>query len=112
MKSAVVVFPGINRERDMMLGAYCPLARGNVATDVKVQRIAERLGVSTGQVTLRWLWQQDSVVPLPKAASPEHRRANLDLFSFELSDEDVRVLDTLARGWRLIDPDFGPNWNS
>jgi len=57
---------------------------------------AARLGVTPGQVILRWQVQLGSV-PVPKSATPERQRANLDLFGFELTDAEVAAISALAR---------------
>ena len=60
-----------------------------------VVHAAERLGVSPGQVILRWHVQLGTL-PIPKAASPEHQRENLDIFGFELTDEEMAGIGGLA----------------
>ena len=68
---------------------------------------AERHGVSPGQVILRWQVQNGSV-PIPKSANPERQRQNIDVFSFELSDDEMAAITGLGRAdGRLFggDPD-------
>jgi 2,5-diketo-D-gluconate reductase A len=60
-----------------------------------ITSVAERLGRSPAQVVLRW-HVQHGIVAIPKSGSPERMRENLDVFSFELSPEDLATLDTLA----------------
>jgi 2,5-diketo-D-gluconate reductase A len=56
---------------------------------------AERLGVTAGQVILRWHVQVGSL-PIPKSSSPERQRQNLDIFGFELTDDEVAGISALA----------------
>ena len=98
------------RRHDMALVAYCPLARGRVLGDPVIADIARRHGKLPSQVVLRWLLQQPGVVAIPKAASPEHRRANWQVWDFQLSDEDMRRIHACDRGARLIDPSFVKDW--
>lgn len=100
------------RRRDMVLTAYSPLARGEVLDDPVLAAIGRAHGKSPAQVTLRWLLQQERVAAIPKAAAPEHRRANLEVFDFRLSDDEMAAIDDLERGQRLIDPHFAPAWES
>ena len=100
------------RERDLMLTAYSPLAQGAVLRDPVVTQIAEEHRKSPGQVVLRWLLDQPNVAAIPKASSHEHRAANLDVFDFELSDEERGAIAGLERGGRTIDPSFGPVWDA
>jgi diketogulonate reductase-like aldo/keto reductase len=60
-----------------------------------VTRAAERLGVSPGQVILRWHVQLGSL-PIPKSSSPDRQRQNLDLFGFELTEAEVADISALA----------------
>lgn len=66
-----------------------------------VTRVAERLGRTPAQVVLRWHVQHGLVV-IPKSASPERLAENADIFSFELSADDLAELATLSAG-----PDAG-----
>ena len=88
---------GSCREHDLMLAAYSPLARGALLREEALQEIGAEHGRSAGQVVLRWLLDQPHVAALPKAATPEHRAANLDVFDFELSDDDHARIDGLRR---------------
>ena len=71
------------------LTAYSPLARGSVVGDEVLARIGECHGKTAPQVALRWLVQQNGVVAIPKTTSRDHLRANLDVFDFELSGEEM-----------------------
>jgi 2,5-diketo-D-gluconate reductase B len=98
------------RRHDVMVTAYSPLARGEVADNAVLAGIASDHDTTPAQVTLRWLIQQDSVAAVPKASSHEHRRENLDVFGFSLADEEMDQIFALDRGQRLIDPSFAPTW--
>ena len=98
-------------EWDLALTAYSPLARGRVTDDDTLKAIAEAHGKTPVQVTLRWHLQQEPVLVIPKAASAEHRRGNFDVFDFELTADEMERIHSLARGQRLVDPDFAPAWD-
>lgn len=100
------------RAHDMFLTAYSPLARGKVREEVALREIAEKHGKTVGQVTLRWLVQQERVAAIPKAASLEHIRENFDIFNFELDVDDMQRINLLTqRASRLINPDWAPHWD-
>jgi diketogulonate reductase-like aldo/keto reductase len=61
-----------------------------------VAAAAEKHGVTPGQVILRWQVQLGSV-PIPKSSSPERQQANLDVFGFELSDDEMDAITALGR---------------
>ncbi|MFE1251248.1 aldo/keto reductase [Streptomyces sp. NPDC058735] len=72
--------------------SWSPLGRGtSLLDDPALARIAERHGVTPGQVVLRWHTQLGAV-PIPKSANPERQRANLDVFGFELGEEEMRAV--------------------
>jgi len=100
------------RAHGMFLTAYSPLARGKVRDEVALREIAEKHGKTVGQVSLRWLVQQERVAAIPKAASIEHIRENFDIFNFELDADDMQRINLLTqRASRLINPDWAPHWD-
>ncbi|KOV99921.1 MULTISPECIES: aldo/keto reductase [unclassified Streptomyces] len=85
--------------------AWSPLAQGAVLDDPAVADLAGKYGVSPAQVVLRWHLQIGNIV-IPKSVTPERIRQNLDVFGFELTDEDLRSLAASDRGLRTgPDPD-------
>ncbi|MEA2154493.1 MAG: 2,5-diketo-D-gluconate reductase [Solirubrobacteraceae bacterium] len=99
------------RERDLVVTAYSPLARGEVHRDPVLAEIGEAHGKSPGQVVLRWLLDQPHVAAVPKASSHEHRAANLDVFDFELGDDERGRIAGLERGLRAADPSWAADWD-
>lgn len=76
--------------------AYSPLGQGADLEAPAVVRIANELGVTPGQVVLRWQVQH-GVILIPKSINPERMATNIDLFSFSLSEaqmSDINALDT------------------
>jgi diketogulonate reductase-like aldo/keto reductase len=82
--------------RGVALEAYSPLGTGRHLGDQQVVRIAERLGRTPAQVLIRWSLQRDLIV-LPKSKHRERIAHNVQVFDFELSDQDVAALDALDR---------------
>lgn len=82
------------RAAGIAVEAYSPLGQGKDLHDPTVTGIAERLGVTPGQVVLRWHVQQGTIV-IPKSVTPERMATNLDVFSFELTDEDMAAVSAL-----------------
>ena len=99
------------RERDLMVTAYSPLARGAALRDPDIGEIGRGHDKTPSQVVLRWLLDQPNVAVVPKASSREHRAANLDVFDFELTDEERARIAGLERGERVIDPPWAPDWD-
>ena len=85
--------------------ALSPIAQGKVLDDPTLTEIAERVGKSTAQVTLRWHVQRGDVI-FPKSVTRERVEENFDLFDFELTDADVKAITALDKGERTgPDPD-------
>jgi len=97
-------------EKDFMVTAYSPLARGKVPSDETLARIGERHGKTAGQVALRWLLDKPNVATIPKASSHERRLENFEIFDFGLSDDDRAQIDALPKDGRILDPGFAPDW--
>ena len=72
-------------EHEIVTEAWSPIARGKVADDPVIGRIAERLGRSPAQVTLRWHVQRGDVV-FPKSVTRSRIEENFAIFDFELDD--------------------------
>ena len=100
------------RTNNMFVTAYSPVARGKAIKDATMKEIGLKYGKNAGQVTLRWLVQQDNVAAIPKSATPENIKNNLNIFDFELSEDDMQKIHALAQeDGRLINPDFAPEWD-
>jgi diketogulonate reductase-like aldo/keto reductase len=74
--------------------AYSPLGTGRHLGDNTVVGIAERVGRTPAQVLIRWCLQRGLVV-IPKSLHRLRIQENIQVFDFELSEEDIAVLDAL-----------------
>lgn len=97
-------------EKDIMITAYSPLGQGNVIDNDLIQQIAENHGKTPAQVSLRWLIEQQQVVAIPKASSRQHLEENIDVFDFQLTDDEFEQIDGLEKSNRLVNPAFAPEW--
>lgn len=92
--------------------SYCPLGCGALLDDAVVIEIARAHGRTPAQVLLRWHVQQPGVVAIPRSRSPERVAANLHVFDFELSADEMNRLFALARrGGRIVNPETAPRWD-
>jgi len=103
--------PGLRREhadRGIVTEAWSPLAQGAALGEDAVVSIAEEHGRTPGQIVLRWHVQLGNVV-FPKSMTPERIEQNIDIWDFELSEEEMQRISALDRGERTgPDPDaFG-----
>jgi diketogulonate reductase-like aldo/keto reductase len=86
----------VNEDLGVVTEAWSPLGKARAPLDeAVVVEPARRLGVTPGQVILRWHVQIGSL-PIPKSANPQRQRENLDIFGFELTDFEVAAISGLA----------------
>ena len=97
------------RERNILLEAYSPLGTGQIFKVPEMQALAEKYHKSIAQICIRWSLQ-NGFLPLPKSVTAERISENIDVFGFELSDEDVDLIAGLTGCVGLSkDPDT-TNW--
>ena len=119
--------------RRIVVEAYCPLTQGQRLKDPKLIAIAKKYATasptqparrskfsfmpaassgdgtkSPAQILIRWAIQR-SLVVIPKSANPSRIRENADVFDFEITDEDMRLLDGFNENLRTSwDPTNAP----
>jgi len=105
---------GATRKAGLAVTAYCAMAVGRVLTDPTIAEIAESHGRSIPQVVLRWLIQQDDVVALSRTTNPERIAENLVVVDFELREDEMAAIQTLARpNSRIVNPPgLAPVWDA
>lgn len=87
------------REKDIRVEAWSPIMRGRVMDIDELQGIGARYGKNAVQITLRWMLQK-GVIVIPKSVHRERIIANADIYDFELTNEEMAVVDGLDRGER------------
>ena len=93
------------KERDILVQAWSPIGRQRVLTEPLVQELAGKYGVSPAKICLKFAVQR-GIIPLPKSSSMERMKENLDLWSFEMDEEDIWRLATMPQaGWSGEHPD-------
>lgn len=85
------------QENEIVVEAYCPLVRNMKAKDPKLNEIAKKHGKRTGHVLIRYCLQK-GWVPLPKSDNPERIVENANVYDFELTKEEMDMLDGLDQG--------------
>jgi 2,5-diketo-D-gluconate reductase B len=95
----------------MAVVAYSPIAKGRVKNDELLAQIGKAHGKSAAQVCLRWLVQQN-VSAIPRTSRLERLSENLEIFDFELSEEEMRRISAMGGSHgRLTDYGFAPKWD-
>ncbi|KAI9374250.1 NADP-dependent oxidoreductase domain-containing protein [Aspergillus egyptiacus] len=85
------------KKHGIIVEAYSPIVRNYKANDPTLVEMAKKYSKSTQQVLIRYSLQK-GWVPLPKTDNPERIVSNADVFDFNISNEDMSVLDGLDQG--------------
>lgn len=93
------------KEKQIVIIAYSPLARGKVFESDLLQRIGQNKDTGPGQIALAWLIKKGLVV-IPKSSSEEHIIANLEALSVNLSDQESSMIDNISENQRFINPSW------
>ncbi|HEX9834189.1 MAG TPA: aldo/keto reductase [Mycobacterium sp.] len=89
-----------NGEYGIVTEAYGPLGVGNLLDNATIGSVAQAHGKTPAQVLIRWSIQLGNIV-IPRSSSPERIKSNIDVFDFELSDDDMATLNGLDDGTRF-----------
>lgn len=92
-----------DKERGIITEAWSPLSRSRTVThDETIAELARQKGKTVSQVILRWHVQL-GVIPLPRSSSELHQKENLDVFNFELTEDEMATLNGLTKPDGRID---------
>jgi diketogulonate reductase-like aldo/keto reductase len=84
----------------IQLEAWAPLKRGGLFEEPIIQALVEKHGKTPAQIILRWDIQ-NRVSTIPKSVTPSRIQENIDVFDFELSDADMKKIDSLDSNQRM-----------
>lgn len=112
MVNQIEMHPGLNREIErtanekygILTEAWAPFQIGGVLQDNTVIAMAEKYQKTEAQIVLRW-FLQSGVVPLPKSVTPERILGNIQVYDFEISAEDMAMLNSITPHAPRHDPD-------
>jgi 2,5-diketo-D-gluconate reductase A len=101
------------RARGVQLESWGGFAEGknDLFSDPTLSEIGAARGKSVAQVVLRWLIQRDVVV-IPKSVRADRMRENIDVFDFELSDDEMTRIAAMDTGTTLFFDHRDPEWVS
>jgi 2,5-diketo-D-gluconate reductase A len=87
------------QDRGVQIESWGPFAEGrnNIFSNPTLTAIAEDHGKTVAQVVLRWLIQRN-VVAIPKSVRPDRMAENLDIFDFQLTEDEMVTIATLNTG--------------
>ena len=92
-------------DKGIRLEAWSPLMQGRILEIPLIKQLAEKYGKNPVQIVLRWDLQHE-VITIPKSVHKDRIISNADIFDFEISDEDMKLIDKLDQNTRIgPDPD-------
>ena len=91
------------RENKIQYEAWSPLMQGHILSDKTIDKLAQKYSKTPVQIILRWDLQK-GVVTIPKSVKRERIISNSQIFDFEISQEDMNLIDSLDKNKRI-----GPN---
>lgn len=94
-----------NEQYKILSEAYSPLGTGRIFDVEEMKRLAQKYNKTIAQLAIRWSLQH-GFLPLPKSSTLSRAAENADVFDFEISEEDMNIMDTLeGQAGRMRDPD-------
>ncbi|MGV0720921.1 aldo/keto reductase [Mycolicibacterium elephantis] len=90
----------VNAGYGIVTQAYSPLGVGRLLENEAVTSVAQAQGKTPAQVLLRWNLQLGNAVVV-RSTSPERMKSNLEVFDFELTDDQMASLNALDDGTRF-----------
>ncbi len=80
------------KKNNILVEAWSPLGSGKMLKVEALKKIADKYNVSVAQLCLRWCLQNETI-PLPKSKDTQRMKENLNIFNFEISEEDMQILN-------------------
>lgn len=82
------------KQEDILVEAWSPLGSGKLLKKDQLKEIAKKYDKDVAQICIKWCLQ-NGVLPLPKTSNIERMKSNLDVFDFEINQDDMNYLNNL-----------------
>jgi len=89
------------RKNKIQLQAYSPLIRGRKLNDPRLLQLAKKYNKTAAQIILRWDIQS-GVSTIPKSSNRHRLKENFDVFDFELSASDMKLINSFNENLRIV----------
>ena len=98
------------RKEGIAIQAYSPLTRGEKLGHPTLKAIGDKHKKNPAQILLRWCVQKGYIC-IPKSSQLSRIEENASIFDFELTDDDLNILDGLEEDFRTGRPKIKERWN-
>lgn len=95
------------RDHGVTVMGFAPIAKGRKMDDQTVEEMSKKYGKSYAQMLIRWSIQS-GIITIPKSSNPERILENAQVFDWEISAEDMKVLNLLPECSVTWDPTVDP----
>ncbi|WP_300675288.1 aldo/keto reductase [Soonwooa sp.] len=96
------------KANNILVEAWSPIGSGRILQDETLIKIAKNYNVSVAQLCIKFCLQND-ILALPKSVTPANIKANLDVDSFVISEEDMQKIASMPEaGFSGLNPDTVP----
>ena len=82
------------KKQDILVEAWSPLGSGKLMKKEQMKEIASKYNKDVAQICIKWCLQ-NGVLPLPKTSDKDRMKSNLNVFDFEISQDDMNYLNNL-----------------
>lgn len=89
-----------HNKNDIRFQSWSPLARGKILDEPLLVKLGEKYGKSPAQIVLRWNLQNDVII-IPRSTKKERIKENMEIFDFEISQEDMELINGMEKGLRI-----------
>ena len=83
-----------HKQHNIAIESWSPLGQGRALNDPAIRAIADKHGKTVAQTIIRWHLQQGLIV-IPKTTRAERLQENIDVFDFELGQDDMQAMAAL-----------------
>jgi len=88
------------KENDIAVEAWAPIGKASYLDDPVLQELSKKYDKTAAQVILRWHYQNGTII-IPKSVRASRQKENADIFDFELSSDDMNIIDGMNIDNRL-----------
>ena len=98
-------------KNNMLLVAYCPVRHidEKLKTNPDIVKMMEKYKKDIYQIVLRWHIQNGNI-PIPKSSSLEHMKNNFNIFDFELTADEMKLLNSIPQTTKGDPDEEGKKW--
>ena len=88
------------KQKGIYAEAWGPLGQGALLDNEILMEIAEKYNKTVAQVIIRWDIQKN-IITIPKSSKEDRIASNAKVFDFELSDSDIKTIESLNKNYRI-----------